>query len=81
MQEVVKLCLTCARFRRVLPRGQMGQPPYSLTSGHTVFCDVIGPLSRGIRGIRYIICVIDSITRVGDAMGVRIINGGTMFRM
>ena len=81
VQEVVKLCLTCARFRRVLPRGQMGQPPYSLTSGHTVFCDVIGPLSGGIRGIRYIICVIDSITRVGDAMGVRIINGGTVYRM
>ena len=41
IRKIVAKCKICAKFRKVLPRGYWGQPPYSLEPRHTVFMDFV----------------------------------------
>lgn len=71
VKRIVQECEICARFRPAVPRRPWGQPPFSKIPGHTVFADVIGPLPVGRGGIRYLHCIIDSATRVADAVPLK----------
>ena len=71
VQEVCDICEVCAQFRNQCSRAPYGQPLFSLDPGHTVFGDIIGPLPRGKGGAMYIHCMVDSATRLGDAMRMR----------
>ena len=69
-EELLK-CKTCAHFRKVRPRNFWRQPPYSLEPGHTVHMDFIGPVKMGRGGVKFILCVVDSCTRMGGAWKFR----------
>ena len=71
VKRVCKMCEICAQFRHRRANAPYGQPFFSLEPGHTVFGDVIGPLPRGKGGAKYIHCLVDSATRLGDAMRMR----------
>ena len=70
-REICGRCRVCAFFRRVLPRGPLGTPPYAGVPGHTLYSDVIGPVLPGSGGRQYIIVVVDSCTRVAMAKAVK----------
>ena len=67
IRKIIMGCKVYARFRRVWPRGPLGQPPFSLEPGHTVYMDFIGPVTAGRGGVRYIFSIVDSCTRMGGA--------------
>ena len=75
VKEVCRSCETCARFRSKMPKRDWGQPPFSLTPGHTIYADVVGPVVTGTGGFKYIHCIVDSATRMGDAMPLRSVRG------
>ena len=79
-QDVVWTCLTCAKFRRVMPRSERGAPPFSETPGHTIYADFIGPILGGARGQKHVCSVIDSCTRVAHAKVSRVENAGALIR-
>ena len=81
MQEACDTCEVCAQFRNQCPRAPHGQPFFSFDPGHTVFADVIGPLTRGKGGALYIHCMVDSATRLGDAMRMRDTSITTILRV
>ena len=68
VKKVCDLCEVCEQFRHPRSRAPFGQPFFSLGPEHTVFGDVIGPFPRGKGGAIYIHCIVDSATRLGDAM-------------
>ena len=71
VQKVCKLCEICAQFRHRRAKAPFGQPFFSSEPGHTIFDDVVGPLPMGKGGMRYIQCMVNSATRLGDAMKLR----------
>lgn len=71
VRQVWKRCEVCAQFRDRRVNAPFGQPFLSLEPGHIVFEDVIGPSPGGKGGAQYIHCLVDSATRLGDAMGMR----------
>ena len=75
VEAVVKTCLTCAKFWVVWPRGNWGQPPYSIEPGHTIFSDVIGDVTLGRQGVKKIIVMIDSCTKMSMAVAIKQIDG------
>ena len=68
VREVCEMCEVCTKFHHDRVHAKYGQPPFSLEPGHTIFADVVGPLVRGRGGIQHIHCLVDSATRMGDAM-------------
>lgn len=47
VQKIVKECQIWARFCEVYLQKFWGQPLYSLERGHTMYMDVIGPMTVG----------------------------------
>ena len=80
VKKVCEMCEVCAKFRRFRAKAKFGQPPFSLEPGHTVYGDVVGPLPRGKGGALYIHCLVDSATRVGDAVRMKIINTASVIK-
>ena len=80
VKKVCEMCEVCAKFRQDRAHAWYGQPPFSLEPGHTIFADVVGPLVRGRGGVRHIHCLVDSATRMGDAMKFRVVNTGSVIR-
>lgn len=71
VRQVHKLRKVCAKFRYRRANAPFGQLFFSLELGHTIFGDIIGPLTRCKGGAWYIHYLIDSATRLGDAMKKR----------
>ena len=80
VQKVCKLCEICAQFRHRREKAPFGQPFFSREVGHTVVGDVVGPLPTGKGGMRYIHCMVDSATRLGDAMKLRDVTAASILR-
>ena len=80
VKKVCEMCEVCAKFRQDQAHAKYGQPLFSLEPGHTIFADVVGPLVRGRGGIQHIHCLVDSATRMGDAMKFRVVNTGSVIR-
>ena len=71
---VRSVCATCevrAKFRVKMPCQPWGQTPSSRVLGHTVYGDIIGPLTKGRGGVAYVQCFVDSATRMGGAYKLR----------
>ena len=71
VKQVCAQCEVCAHFKSMPNNLFWGQPPFSLTPGHTIHADVIGPLTTGRGGFRYIHCIVDSATRMCAAYPMR----------
>ena len=80
VKKVCEMCEVCAKFQRFCAKAKFGQPPFSLEPGHTMYGDVVGPLPRGKGGALYIHCLVDSATRVGDAVRMKIINTASVIK-
>ena len=80
VRKVCHECEICAKFRVRVPHVKWGQPPISLMPGHTLYADVVGPLKTGLGGAKYIHCLIDSATRMGNAMKLRSTGSKQMIR-
>ena len=70
-KEICGRCKVCAYFKRVMPRGPLGTPPYAGERRHTLYSDVIGPVLPGQGGRQYIITMIDSCTHMAMAKAVK----------
>ena len=68
VQNVCRLWKVCAQFQQRKANAPFGQPFFSLEPGHMVFGDVVGPMPMGRGGARYIHCLVNSVTRLGDVM-------------
>ena len=71
VKKVCRLFKVCAQYRHQRANAPFGHPVFSLEPGHTLFGDVVGPLPMGKGGVYYIYCLVDSATRLGDAMKLR----------
>ena len=80
VRMVCAQCEICAKFRVKLPRKHWGQPPYSVVPGHTIYADVIGPVTPGRGGVEYIQTIIDSATRMIGAMKMRTTQSNVILR-
>ena len=72
VRKVCQQCAVCALFRPLFPKRRLGQPPYSLIPGHTVYADLVGPLPDVHRDtvekpFCYIQSIVDSATRLYGA--------------
>ena len=67
VRKVTDMCEVCAKFRGELPRDVWHSVLYSEKPGEVVYADVIGPLSPGRGGVKYIHCIVDSATRLAKA--------------
>ena len=81
VRKVCKECAICAQFRPLLVRRKLGQPPYSLIPGHTVYVDLVGPLPDVYRvpwqkAYCYIQSMVDSATRMYSAHPLRSTDSG-----
>ena len=69
MKRVCRDCAICAQFRPFKQaRKKLGQPPYSLVPGHTVYVDLVGPLpdvmsEKDRKTLAYVQSMVDSATR------------------
>ena len=73
-------CASCARFRRRRPPAPLSHLPDPSSAGELISVDVIGPLSGAPRGFRYIITLIDHLTRLGHAYPARSPTSRAMIR-
>ena len=71
VKQVCAQCEVCAHFKSMPNNLFCGQPPFSLTPGHTIHADVIGPLTTGQGVFRYIHCIVHSATRMCAAFPMR----------
>jgi len=80
VRSVVQGCLICARFRDLPVGGSLGEPPHSIRQGEVIFFDVIGPVSPGRGGLKYIFNLIDSSSRWSMSRAGREVNGAAVIR-
>ena len=80
VKKVCEMCKVCAKFRHFRAKAKFGQPPFSLELGHTLYGDVVGPLPRGKGGALYIHCLVDSATRMGDAVRMRTVTTASIIK-
>ena len=71
VKDICNMCEICMKFKEPVRHLDWGQPPFSLVPGHTLFADVLGPLVPGRGGVRYVQCVIDSVSRLSMAFKMK----------
>ena len=80
VQQVCDGCDVCARYREKVPRKKWGQPPFSTIPGHTVYADVVGPVVTGLGNYKYLHCMVDSATRMGDVLPLKAVKSAGVIR-
>ena len=76
VDKICKTCEICAKFRPEVARSKWRPVLYSDNPGEILYLDVIGPLSTGRGGFKYIHCIVDSTTRLSQADKLKIVNSG-----
>ena len=79
-RKVVNECQICARLRPIVPRGPLGQFAYSFQRGEVIYIDTIGPVIPGKGGQKYIVSIIDSATRIAEAIMWKKVNSKSIIR-
>lgn len=77
IQEVRKrlqCCRPCQMFRRLAPSDPLGHLPDPSTPGELIGLDFIGPLRRARGNVRYILVIVDHLTRWCEAIPFRASN-------
>lgn len=81
LQELVKKCPVCQWLEFPKLKAQLRGVYRATYPGMPISMDVVGPLPTGKRGGKYIICVIDHLTRWGEASVLFEANSFTIVRV
>ena len=75
IKQMCSQCEICAAFKPLAIRRSFRQPSFSLVPGRTLFIDIVGPLPEE-GGLEYIHCIVDSASRMMDAVAISSVDTG-----